>query len=209
MSLWKALSQLQSTVRTIPHDSKGHGYTYASLDRIWDAIRKPMHEAGLAVSQVVECVEGRAAVRTILAHCESGEKVEGIAVSPPAPANRGMSPVQQMGSDITYLRRYGLASILGLTTDADVDGAWMDDSPSEAPAEAHKPTSQPSLDDVRQWCVGLKGALREAKSVGDFTRHKEDAVAHFGTLPEMVKTTLDTAFKVWQKGQTTMDKESK
>lgn len=207
-NLWSSLSKLQSTVRTIPHDSKGHGYTYASLDRVWDAIRAPLAEAGLAVAQIVESVEGRTAVRTILAHCESGERVEGLAVAPAASGTGArMSPTQVMGADISYLRRYGLSSILGLTTDADVDGAWME-LPKAEPVPSEKRT-EPSLSEVRQWCDGLKGALREAKSVEDFSRHKNDAIEHFGTLPEMVKNTLDTAFKVWKKGQTTLDKGAK
>lgn len=203
-NLWSSLSKLQSTVRTIPHDSKGYGYTYASLDRVWDAIRAPMAEAGLSVAQIVESVDGRTAVRTIVAHCESGERIEGLAVAPATVTEKKMSPIQQMGSEVTYLRRYGLSAILGLTTDADVDGAWM-----ELPKAEPEKRTEPSLSEVRQWCDGLKGALREAKSVEDFTRHKNDAIEHFGTLPEMVKTTLDTAYKVWRKGQTTLDKGAK
>ena len=68
---------------------------------------------------------------------------------------------------------------------------------------------QSSLDDVRKWCDGLKAPLKACKSVEDFSRHKADAIEYFGTLPEMVKTTLDTAYKVWQKGQTTLNKEQK
>jgi hypothetical protein len=225
-SLWTSLSKLQSTVRTIPHDSKGYEYTYASLDRVWDAIRQPLADAGLAVAQIVESVEGRTAVRTILAHCETGERIEGLAVAPPADGKARMSALQAMGADCTYLRRYGLSSILGLTTDADVDGAWMEmptkgctlDNPSPRVAYEEEQIDrsieagdkkQASLKEVRDWCVGLKGALREAKSKEAFTAHKNDAIRHFGELPEMVKTTLDTAYKVWSKGQTTLNQESK
>ncbi len=222
-NLYSALSALQSKVRTIPHDSKGHGYTYASLDRVWDAVRQPLHEAGLALCQVVETVDGKTAVRTILAHCETGERIEAIAVAP-AGGEKGarMSPIQQMGSEITYLRRYGMSAILGLTTDADVDGAWMEmpkgdpkgctianPSPRVAYEEEQIDQSIKTVEETRQWCEGLKAPLKACKSKEDFTRHKEDAIEHFGHLPEMVKNVLDTAYKVWSKGQTTMDKETK
>jgi hypothetical protein len=225
-----ALSALQSKVRTIPHDSKGHGYTYASLDRVWDAIRAPLAEAGLAVAQIVESVEGRTAVRTILAHCESGERIEGLAVAPPADGKARMSAVQAMGADVTYLRRYGLSSILGLTTDADVDGAWMEmpkgdpkgctlANPSprvqyeeeqiDASIRAGELAERNKLENVRAWCEGMKAPLKACTAKEDFSRHKAEAIEYFGTLPEMIKSTLDTAYKVWAKSQTTMDKETK
>jgi hypothetical protein len=230
-NLFTSLSALQSKVRTIPHDSKGHGYTYASLDRVWDAVRQPLHDAGLAVAQIVEMVDGRTAVRTVLAHCETGEKLESVAVAPSA-GEKGarMSPIQAMGSEITYLRRYGMVSLLGLTSDADVDGAWMEmpkgdpkgctlANPSprvqyeeeqiDASIRAGELAERNTLENVRAWCEGMKAPLKACTAKEDFSRHKAEAIEYFGTLPEMIKSTLDTAYKVWAKSQTTMDKETK
>jgi hypothetical protein len=65
------------------------------------------------------------------------------------------------------------------------------------------------LSNVQQWSDGLKSPLKACKAKEDFSKHKADAIEYFGELPEMIKNQLDTAFKVWSKGQLTLTTEQK
>lgn len=81
--------------------------TYADLASVWDAVRGPLTRNGLAVIQTTEIGE-QVELVTTLAH-KSGEWVRG---SCPIFA-KALDP-QSVGSAITYARRYGLASIVGV-----------------------------------------------------------------------------------------------
>lgn len=119
-----ALATFQASVKPIHKDKRAkiesakgkYEYTYADLASVIDAIRAPLSAAGLAVSQPTFFRDGGLWLRTVLMH-KSGEFIESFY---PLPNNAG-SP-QQMGSAITYARRYTLASILGIVTEDDDDG---------------------------------------------------------------------------------------
>ncbi len=101
---------------------------YASLSNILEAIKIPLSECGLVLSQFPE---GENSLTTRLMH-SSGEWME---------ATYDMRPVkddpQGRGSCITYQRRYAIAAILSLNIDEDDDG--------------NKASHPPQSDDSRQW----------------------------------------------------------
>lgn len=148
-----ALSRFQGEGFAIPRTRKvevalksGGKYTfeYAPHELIVAAIRKPLADHGLAVSQVLSATsDGQPALRTILLHA-SGERIEDVF---PLPIHETMS-AQEMGSAITYVRRYALSSILGLATEDDDDGNKAsgnnvtdrtDKPPTASPAAADAP----------------------------------------------------------------------
>lgn len=86
---------------------------YADLYSILEAIREPMAKNGLAVSQFPT---GENQLVTILMH-DSGEWMEDTFTMKPVD-NRP----QSVGSVVTYMRRYALGSVLGISTEADDDG---------------------------------------------------------------------------------------
>jgi hypothetical protein len=91
---------------------------YATLDNIVDAVRPLLAEQGISVIQVPSDGEnGTILMRTILIH-ESGEFMESETLS--------MKPIknapQEIGSVLTYARRYQLSSFLSLNTGEDDDG---------------------------------------------------------------------------------------
>ena len=124
--LYKALASLQAAIGAIPKNVRKEGlkYTYTDLDTIWDAIRKPLKDAGLVVIQLPVSDGDKIGLRSILAHV-SGESVESVMFAPEVKANNVMTAIQAAGSSLTYMRRYMLSSMLGLTTDEDTDGAWI------------------------------------------------------------------------------------
>lgn len=113
--LAKALVTFGIKVDTIRKDAKNPFFksTYASLSNILDAIKEPLSECGLSISQFPE---GDYGLTTRLMH-ESGEWME---------ATYTMKPVkddpQGRGSCLTYMRRYSIAAIMNLNIDEDDDG---------------------------------------------------------------------------------------
>lgn len=87
---------------------------YATLEAVFEAIREPFSGNGLAVSQVMEVMgDGdRTVLVTKLLHV-SGEELESRMILP------DVRKPQDMGSAITYYRRYSLMSIAGLPAEDD------------------------------------------------------------------------------------------
>ena len=95
-----------------------YSYTYADLAGIWECIRKPLLDTGLSVTQTFN----GSLLITILMH-SSGQWIKSE-----LPLNcMGLKP-QELGSEITYLRRYALTGILGLSADEEDDGAQAQES---------------------------------------------------------------------------------
>jgi hypothetical protein len=107
---------------------------YATLGSILNAVRVPLAKHGIATVQTVSMQEGMVTVTTSLIH-SSGQCIEDTAMFPlPDKAT-----VQQMGSAITYLRRYALAAICGIVGDEDDDGENDRTQRTEPRRETFKP----------------------------------------------------------------------
>ncbi len=121
-----ALAKAQGTMRH-PKKSKtakvplkaggGFEYDYADLADVFDAIREPFAQTGLAVVQipVVDLKRG-AGVITRLMH-ESGQWIESVLLLP-----FNDDKPQTIGSAITYARRYALSPMTGVASEYDDDG---------------------------------------------------------------------------------------
>lgn len=112
----KSLTLFHVKVGDIVKDAKNPFFksTYATLQNIQDAIREPLIECGLTISQHPE---GEHGLTTILMH-QSGEWIESTYVMKPV-----KNDPQGIGSCITYQKRYALVSILNLSvSDPDDDG---------------------------------------------------------------------------------------
>lgn len=136
----KALMLFQSECPTIEKNTKGYGYTYADLAHITSTIKPHLKNAGLSYSQQVFSTQATVGVHTMLIHGASGQFIEStIAANMEENKQKSMSPVQGMGSIITYLRRYSLSAILGIVTDEDTDGAQIQDKKANpAPVKNQK-----------------------------------------------------------------------
>ena len=105
------LLDFQKRVGIVKKDSKNPHFknTYASLTQILSEVKPLLTECGLVLVQPIS-LDG---VGTTIIDCETGEKIETI-ISLPSNLNP-----QQLGSAITYFRRYTLASLLALEIDDD------------------------------------------------------------------------------------------
>lgn len=122
-----ALSQAQGKMHAASKDSANPFFNskYADLASCWEAIREPLAEVGLAVSQVSEGDGKCVTVITLLLH-SSGQWISGQCSAVPMRQEKFKGWVespdpQTLGSTNTYLRRYGLMSIVGIAP-ADDDG---------------------------------------------------------------------------------------
>ena len=124
---------------------------YADLSACLDAVRGPLAAEGLALVQEATTADGLLSVETILLHA-SGERRFGR-LSIPAP-----SKPQDVGSALTYLRRYSLSAAISIAPDDDDDGeaaqqgAAVAESKRAAPSqrqqrptEAHGPPEPPDM----------------------------------------------------------------
>lgn len=106
------------TVKVKTKTGGEYTFAYAPLEAILVAIQPGLTKNGLAVSQLLSSIEGgRPSLRTVLLHA-SGETLE---AEFPLPIG-GHESAQEIGSLISYMRRYGVVSLLGLATEEDDDG---------------------------------------------------------------------------------------
>lgn len=122
------LLAFQTEVDTIKKDATNPHFknTYASLVKILESVKPILNAFGLVMIQPVHSGE----VKTIILDSENNESVESGIQLP-----TGLTP-QQIGSAVTYYRRYTLSGLLALEIDDDDDGQKA----SEAkPIENEKP----------------------------------------------------------------------
>lgn len=100
---------------------------YADLASVIDAIREPLSANGLSVVQQTVIVDGALVLRTTLLH-SSGQWIESEYPLPMA------ARPQELGSALTYARRYSLTSLICNAADEDDDANA---------AEAQKQTAAP------------------------------------------------------------------
>jgi len=113
--LVKALSKAQGSVLKAKEENLNPFFKskYADLTSIWDACRDALFKNGFAVIQTLNKIEEKTVLITTLAH-ESGQWIRSFSPIP----NVKPDP-QSVGSAITYMRRYSLAAIVGVSTHDD------------------------------------------------------------------------------------------
>jgi len=130
-----ALIKSVPEIKNLFPSAKGFGYDYIPLEDIVDELKPKLAKHGLVVIQMPISNDGSAeegsiikvGVETRLLH-ESGEWIEQAVYAPLTDLKKGTN-TQKLGATITYLRRYGLACIFGITADVDVDGQLTDEKP--------------------------------------------------------------------------------
>src|SRR5262245_18161132 len=115
-----ALAAAQGEFPPIPRskkvETKTFSYSYAPLDVILAAVRPILSKHGLALTQPRETSDsGQPALRTELRHAEGG------VLGSSWPLTQIPDGPQQLGSLLTYLRRYAVCALLGIAAEDDDD----------------------------------------------------------------------------------------
>jgi len=131
IGFWKVVPSIAApATNTVPNKYTSY---YAPLPLILEKIKKPLLNNGLVISQLL-CGD---ALTTMLMHT-SGQWLAGTYNLHPVRKEKGGGTTESLdpqtfGSVITYAKRYGICSILGLAPDGDDDGTaaseYQDDKP--------------------------------------------------------------------------------
>lgn len=133
-----ALFGLQSENLIIPRNGKGvingREYRYATLDDVITIIRPVMQKYGMIFTQIP--TDGN--LVTTITHIKSKTSIDSkIELGSPTSS-------QDLGARITYLRRYSLTAMLGLSTEEDVDASNKDLKPVAPPIKTQTPVVNPT-----------------------------------------------------------------
>ena len=133
VNLYAAIHKAQAQIETVRKNGENPHFKskYATLDEIWETVRKAVNEAGLVVFCTIEpSDDGKKEMRTHLAEATSGEEIS--CAFPIVTQNVGP---QAIGSAMTYARRYTLTALLEIVT-----GDGTDDD-GEAATNHNTPTN--------------------------------------------------------------------
>ena len=157
--LYAALAAAQKAFRPIVRSktvrvqsSKGnYTFDYAPLESVIDATRDALSDNGLALFQPLGHEGGELVLTTILAHA-SGLSISTRMVLPQKTTGYDkdgnqfdrMKTAQEIGSAVTYMRRYMAQCILGVNAEEDDDGAQGEDMARETkPREQARTAATP------------------------------------------------------------------
>lgn len=159
----KKLLEAKKEIGKVSKNAKNPHFknTYADVNALIEAVEPILHTHGLLLLQPI--IEGN--VVTQIIDVESGQSVESS-----LPLPQGLNP-QQLGSAVTYFRRYTLQSLLSLQA-TDDDGNDASKTPT---------TVAPSAPKVLDWEQEIIDQIK------DFTK-KSELKYFMGTLSEMQKS---------------------
>jgi len=193
--LTEALAKAQATMEnaTLNKINPHFKSKYADLAAIFDAVRKPLAAQGLIVTQTTELREGGFVLVTTLAH-SSGQFIKS---EYPLPAS---GKPQEVGSALTYARRYSLSAIAGIAADEDDDANAAQEG-TRVDARNIAPRREPA--------VVAPPMHPETGEVGPHTiAYDGNPVAWGGSYIAAIKTATDAAeLNAWkQKNDETLTK---
>ena len=160
-SLAMALCKAQSAIENVSKDKQAYGYKYADLASCLYAVKKPLYDNGLSISQLVaQDKDNKQVLITLLIH-ESGQwlksifNIENVVVKNKQGVVTGNS-LQHFGAGLTYCRRYALSAIIGLSQDDD-DGYSLGNRTSTEDTKA----KEGKIADLLELCDSHKLNVKE------------------------------------------------
>lgn len=123
----KARVAFQAENIQIGKDAQGHGYKYATYPQILNITREPLTKHGLTVVQLAVSQGEKIGVESYLMHV-SGQWIGEVIYSDverqkTKDGKNKLNLLQEVGSAITFLKRYGFCAITGIEPDKDMDGS--------------------------------------------------------------------------------------
>lgn len=109
--------KLDASTDYVTKTGKKINFKYASLPEILKTVRPVLTKNGISIIQEPKTENNTVKITTILIH-KSGEWVE----FEPIEMKAASALAQEIGSAITYGRRYNISSVLGLGSEDDDDG---------------------------------------------------------------------------------------
>ena len=115
--LYKSLLKVQSKIGSVKKDEKNPFFksSYATLNAVRDSVIDVLTANDLVLLQPTIALDGKQYVSTRIIHAPTGQSVE----SQTEIVAKNPGDAQQVGSGISYARRYGLMSMLCLAAEDD------------------------------------------------------------------------------------------
>lgn len=179
--LSKAFVALQADLKPVSKSATNPFFksNYAPLPEVMESIQPLLAKHKLAVMQPMTHLDGEPAIKTILIH-EGGGMIQEV-----SPVFLDKKNAQSHGSAITYARRYGIMSLLGIVADNDDDGH------KASQPQAKQPVDQTIL-------TRAKAKINEALEAGDYTTTESKRAFIKQVLNKITISTLDDAEEVMQ-----------
>lgn len=194
-----SLVKAQSEIKGISKNAQGHGYKYTTLDAILELVRPTLAANDLCL---IQNVKGNIVENNNLASCStrilhnSGEWMESdeltikpVSVKAGAPTNP-----RDLGSAITYAKRYQLCGMLGINADVDDDAAVASNKQNWGLVMTADQKNQ-----ILQVLIPQKGINK--------TSFNNIMIKEIGSVKEFAKFTKDEAAKVIKAMTTMPDKK--
>ncbi|MBR5007839.1 MAG: ERF family protein [Methanocorpusculum sp.] len=161
-TLFSDLVKAQAEFPTLPKDKSGYGYKYTDLDTVISTVKPILAKHNLGFMQMLTNLDGRSAITTRIFN-SSGEWIEDTTPLPDV-AMAKTNAAQNLGAAITYMKRYTLCAMLGISSDEDVDGNAQMNAPK--PQNNSKPQE---MDAEKQKVINTLLATKKADGSFVFT----------------------------------------
>jgi len=169
---------------------------FLDLAAVWEVIRKPLSSHGLSVVQTVEGTTEQLYLLTILGH-SSGQWIKSK-----MPLILVKKTPQEMGSSISYSRRYSLMALIGVCAEDEDDDGEAATKPHRKESKKQENGNPPEPDvtqeevdayidanfpNHRQQFIGYMNATKAhykwatyRETLDQFTQHKDQVKKEFG-----------------------------
>lgn len=124
---------------------------YASLGAVISGTSPILKRHGLAIYQVPTTDGCTVNLQTTIMH-SSGQTLDGGTLSMEIGEVKGKALIQEIGSIITYFRRYAWSSVCGVYSDEDTDGNSQKQQHGEQPEDS-KPKKPIPTEKTRLWAL--------------------------------------------------------
>ncbi|MDU0441568.1 ERF family protein [Staphylococcus haemolyticus] len=158
----KALANFHKEVKQPMKDANNPFFKskYVPLENVVEAIDDVAPKFGLTYSQYpVTTDDGKVGISTLILH-ESGEFIE----YPPATTKPDKNTPQGVGSALTYMRRYALSAVFGITSDQDDDGneaSGKRNNQNYKQNNAPKMASSQTIGTLKQQIISITDLMKE------------------------------------------------
>lgn len=194
--LAKALASFQSEVKQ-PLKDKANPFfksKYVPLENVVEAITHIAPKHGLSFIQYPVNQDTKVGIVTILMH-SSGEFIE----TEPVFAKPAKDDAQATGSVITYLKRYSLSAVFGITSDEDDDGnsaTFGNNQPKQQTQSQPQMNLPKMISEAQIKAIGAKTSNISKSSGVEQSQVYQSAAAHLKINKSTKELTAQEASKI-------------
>ena len=164
----KSIMNFQEECPILHKNSSSYSGNYVGLTKVDSTVKPLLRKHGLIYTQFLTGVS----VNTTIWHVETGQNISESFEIPDVQPSKGMNGYQNIGSGITYIRRYALCSALGIIADEDKDASGLVLSNDEYITQLGECQK---IEDLESLYKSLSSTIkRDNKVVAEFSARKKE-----------------------------------